>query len=92
MCIDFIDFNQACPKDCYLLTDINKLIDAMTSIEYLFSLDAMLGYYQILVHKFDEEKISFITQDGASCYRTMPFGLKNAEATYQRLMTKIFKE
>ena len=39
----------------------------------------------------DEEKIVFITSHGLYCYRVMLFGLKNARATYQRLMMKIFK-
>ncbi|KAL3519122.1 hypothetical protein ACH5RR_021711 [Cinchona calisaya] len=39
----------------------------------------------------DEEKISFITDRGTYCYSTMPFGLKNARATYQRLVNKTFK-
>lgn len=40
----------------------------------------------------NEEKTSFITGDGTYCYRTMPFRLKNARATYQRLMNRIFKD
>ncbi|RDY11238.1 Retrovirus-related Pol polyprotein from transposon opus, partial [Mucuna pruriens] len=44
------------------------------------------------MHPEDEEKTAFITNSGAFCYKVMPFGLKNAGATYQRLMDKVFKE
>ncbi|RVW52832.1 Transposon Ty3-I Gag-Pol polyprotein [Vitis vinifera] len=54
-------------------------------------LDAFSGYHQILMSSADEEKTTFITPHGPYCYKVMPFGLKNAGATYQRLMTKIFK-
>nr|XP_027101096.1 uncharacterized protein LOC113720416 [Coffea arabica] len=39
----------------------------------------------------DRDKTSFITEEGTYCYRTMSFGLKNAEATYQRLVNKLFQ-
>ncbi|KAL6323362.1 hypothetical protein AAG906_029369 [Vitis piasezkii] len=54
-------------------------------------LDAFSGYHQILMRQPDEEKIIFITPHRLYSYRVMPFGLKNVGATYQRLMTKIFK-
>lgn len=64
----------------------------MVGFDYLLSLDAMFGYHQILMDKSDEEKTFFVTEDGTYCYKAMPFGLKNAKATYQRLMNKIFKD
>ena len=40
----------------------------------------------------DQENTSFVTGQGTYCYRAMPFGLKNVEATYQRLVNKIFQK
>ena len=38
----------------------------------------------------DQEKTAFITPRGVYCYKVMPFDLKNAGATYQRMVTKLF--
>ena len=54
-------------------------------------LDAFLGYHQIPMHPPDAEKTSFITPHGLYCYNVMPFDLKNVGATYQRLVTKMFR-
>ena len=53
-------------------------------------MDAFSGYNQIKMKEEDQEKTSFVTSQGLFCYKVMLFGLKNAGATYQRLMNKMF--
>jgi len=53
-------------------------------------IDAFSGYNQIPMHPDDQEKTAFITERWIFCYKVMPFGLKNAGATYQRLVNKMF--
>jgi hypothetical protein len=55
-------------------------------------MDAFSGYNQIHMSELDEEKTSFIVDRGLYCYKMMPFGLKNAGATYQRLVNKMFRD
>ncbi|XP_015961029.1 uncharacterized protein LOC107485001 [Arachis duranensis] len=91
MCVDYTDLNKACPKDAFPLPNIDGLVDTASGHRYLSFMDAYSGYNQILMHRPDEEKIVFITPDGTYCYTVMPFSLKNAGATYQRLVNKIFQ-
>ena len=51
-----------------------------------------MGFNQILMALEDMEKTTFITKWGTYCYRVMPFGLKNAGATYQRVATTLFHD
>uniref|UniRef100_A0A2N9IBS0 Integrase catalytic domain-containing protein n=1 Tax=Fagus sylvatica TaxID=28930 RepID=A0A2N9IBS0_FAGSY len=53
--------------------------------------DLNKGYHQIPMTPLDQEKMAFITPRGAYCYKVMPFRLKNARATYQRMMTTMFR-
>ncbi|KAL0395967.1 UNVERIFIED_CONTAM: Transposon Ty3-G Gag-Pol polyprotein [Sesamum calycinum] len=92
MCIDFTDLNKACPKDSYLLPRIDTLIDSMSGCELMSFLDAFQGYNQIRLARDDQEKTSFVIDQGIFCYNVMPFGLKNAGATYQRLVNNMFRE
>ncbi|XP_057723967.1 uncharacterized protein LOC130939916 [Arachis stenosperma] len=92
MCVDFTNLNKACPKDAYPLPCIDKLVDNASGYNTLSFLDAYSGYNQILMHPKDKDKIAFITELGNYCYTVMPFGLKNAGATYQRLMDKVFNQ
>ncbi|RVX10056.1 Transposon Ty3-G Gag-Pol polyprotein [Vitis vinifera] len=82
---------QCCPKDSFPLPRIDQIVDSTSGQGMLSFLDAFSGYHQIPMSPDDEEKTAFITPHGLYCYKVMPFGLKNAGATYQRLMTKIFK-
>ena len=90
MCVDFTDLNRACPKDSYPLPRIDTLVDSTARHKLLSFMDAFLGYNQIKMNKEDQERTSFVTSQGLFCYKVMSFGLKNARATYQRLMNKMF--
>jgi hypothetical protein len=86
--MDFTSLNKACRKDPYPLSRIDQIIDSTANCDLLCFLDAFSGYHQIKMAKEDEEKTVFITPYGVYCYVCMPFGLKNAGATFQRLMCK----
>lgn len=90
MCVDYTDRNKACPKDCYPLPKIDRLVDSTLGYEVFYFLDAFKGYHQIVMAKEDQEKTSFITESDTYFYVSMPFGLKNAGATYQRLVNSLF--
>jgi len=90
MCVNYTDLNKACPRDAYPLPNIDRLVDGAAGNKVLSFLDAYSGYNQIPMAVSDMNKIAFITDDANYFYRVMPFGLKNAGATYQRLMDKVF--
>jgi ribosomal protein L16/L10AE len=90
VCVDFTDLNKACPKDPFPLPRIDQLVDSASGHERMSFLDAFKGYHQIPMAHLDQEKMAFITPTGIYCYRVMPFGLKNAGATYQRMVTGMF--
>ena len=83
MCVDFQDLNNASPKDNFLLPYINILVYNTAGHALLSFMDGFSRYNQIKMAQEDMEKASFITLWGMYCYKVMPFGLKNAGATYQ---------
>ncbi|PKA52641.1 RNA-directed DNA polymerase like [Apostasia shenzhenica] len=92
MCVDFRTLNQTCPKDTYPLPRIDTMVERTFGYEVMSFLVAFSGYYQIRMPKEDEEKTAFITDFGTYCYNVMPFGLKNAGATYQSMIDAVFKD
>nr|GFC19153.1 reverse transcriptase domain-containing protein [Tanacetum cinerariifolium] len=91
MCVDFTDLNKVCPQDCYPLLKIDWKVESLCGYPLKCFLDAYKGYHQIQLIEADEQKTAFHTGQGVYCYTKMPFGLKNAGATYQRLMNKAFE-
>ncbi|GJY03246.1 reverse transcriptase domain-containing protein [Tanacetum coccineum] len=75
--------NKACPKDGYPLPEIDWKVESLCRFPFNCFLDAYKGYHQIKMAKEDEEKTTFIMSQGIFCYSKMPFGLRNARATYQ---------
>ena len=92
VCINFTNLNKSFPKDSFPLPHVDRLVESTTLDELLTFMDAFSGYNQIMMNPEDQDKTSFITDRGIYCYKVMPFGLKNAGATYQQLVNKMFHE
>ena len=92
MCVNFTNLNKACLKDSFSLPRIDQMVDSIAWHKSLTFMDAFSGYNQIKMVEKDQEKTSFIMSQGLYCYKVMPFGLKNARATYQRLVNKMFSK
>ncbi|KAJ0885315.1 putative nucleotidyltransferase, Ribonuclease H [Helianthus annuus] len=92
VCVDFTDLNKACPKDPFPLPHIDSMVDATAGHELLTFMDASSGFQQIQMEPPDQEDTAFMTPTGIYCYIAMPFGLRNAGATYQRLVNMMFKD
>ncbi|GKV42993.1 hypothetical protein SLEP1_g50340 [Rubroshorea leprosula] len=91
MCIDFTSLNEACPKDLHPLPNVEKLVECVAGHEHMSFLDANSRYHQVQLWLDDQEKMTFYAGDAIYCYVIMPFGLKNAGATYQKLIQVVFK-
>uniref|UniRef100_A0A2N9GV74 Reverse transcriptase domain-containing protein n=1 Tax=Fagus sylvatica TaxID=28930 RepID=A0A2N9GV74_FAGSY len=92
VCVNFRDLSRACPKDDFPLPNTELMVDSTIGHKALSFMDSSSGYNQIRMAPEDEELIAFRTPKGIYCYKVMPFGLKNAGATYQRAMQKIFDD
>jgi hypothetical protein len=91
-CVDFRNLNKACPKDEFPLPNMDLLIDSAAGHAMFSFMDGFSGYNQIRMSTRDAEKTAFRTPISNFYYTVMPFGLKNAGATYQRPMTAMFHD
>ena len=91
VCVDYIDLNKACSKDPFSMPRIDQLMNAIVGHPRMSFLDAFQGYHQIPLALDVQKMTPFVTPVGNYHYKVMPFGLKNAGATYQRMMTRVFE-
>ena len=89
--MDYTDLNEACPKDSFPLPQIDHIVNASAGHGMLSFLNAFSRYHQIPMYLLNAKKTSFITPHGMFFYNVMSFGLKKTGATYQRLVTKMFR-
>ena len=89
--VDFTDMNIPYPKDLVPMPWIDQLLDVTAGHPLMSFLDVFQGYHQIPLATDDQEKTAFVTPIRNYHYKVMPFDLKNAGSTYQRMMARMFE-
>ncbi len=85
-CNDFRHFNEVSEFDGYPMPRVDELLDRLGRARYISTLDLTKGYWQVPLSDSAKPKTAFSTPSGHWQYRTLPFGLHGAPATFQRLM------
>ena len=89
MVIDFRALNEKTISDKYPLPQITEILDKLGSAKYFSVFDLANGFHQIEMDPKDQAKTAFTTPYGHYEFARMPFGLKNAPPTFQRLMDQV---
>ena len=87
--IDYRGLNEKTVGDAYPLPNINEILDHLGGAKYFSVFDLASGFHQIPMDSRDKHKTAFSTDNGHYEYNRMPFGLKGAPATFQRLMDRV---
>jgi hypothetical protein len=91
-CVDFKKFNVTTKKNPYSLPFTNEIINIVVGHEVYTFLDGFLGYHQISIALEDQYETTFVIDRGAFIRVVMPFGVKNGPPTYQKVVTKVFRQ
>ncbi|KAE8185900.1 hypothetical protein CF335_g7597 [Tilletia laevis] len=89
LCVDYRKRNADTIPDRYPLPTIDSIFQTLCGKKVFSSLDAIRGYHQLGVKEDDRWKTAFVCHKGLFQYKTVPFGLRNAPAVFQRLMDKV---
>jgi len=88
-CTDFHKVNSVTKSDSYPIPRVEDCIDYIGCSKYVTKFDLLKGYWQVPLSNRAKEISAFVTPDGFFQYKVMPFGMKNAPATFQRMLNKI---
>lgn len=88
-CTDYRKLNAVTKPDSFPLPRIEDCIDQVGAAKFVTKLDLLKGYWQVLLTERAREMSAFITHNGLFSYRVMSFGLRNAPASFQRLMNRV---
>uniref|UniRef100_A0A669EG75 Gypsy retrotransposon integrase-like protein 1 n=1 Tax=Oreochromis niloticus TaxID=8128 RepID=A0A669EG75_ORENI len=90
-CVDFSKLNAVSAFDAYPMPRVEELIERLGNAKYLTTLDLCKGYWQVPLTESSKDLTTFRVPSGLYRFRTMPFGLHGAPATFQRLVDEVLR-
>lgn len=91
-CTDYRRVNSITVPDCFPLPRMEDCIDNVGSAKFVSKLDMLKGYWQVPLTSRASDISAFVTPDSFLQYNVMAFGLRNAPATFQRLVNKVMAD
>ena len=91
-CTDFRNVNDKTKSGSFPIPRIAECIDQIGNAKFVSTFDMLKGYWQVPLTQRAREISVFVTPRGLYQYKVMPFGMKNAPATFQRMVNKLVRD